>query len=322
VASETGTMPAMSTNTQEKKGHFFGRLRDKLGGGKGLGLSLSLTGRKLDAELEEELETQLLLADVGIEAAERIIASLRKSIGRNAIDDEAQVREALRQSLAEILRPHARPLEVPDNRRPFLLLVVGVNGSGKTTTIGKLAHTFIAQGLSVMLAAGDTFRAAAIEQLQAWGARNDVPVVAQAPGADPAAVIFDAFESAKARGFDVLLADTAGRLQNKSGLMQELAKVVRVARRLDPDAPHEIMLVLDASLGQNAVNQAVEFHDAVGLTGITMTKLDGGGKGGVLLSIAERLDLPFRFVGVGEDIEDMGVFDADQFAAALVEKRN
>jgi len=322
VAFETGTMPAMSTNTQEKKGRFFGRLRDKLGGGKGLGLSLSLSGRKLDAELEEELETQLLLADVGIEAAERIIASLRKSIGRNTIDDEAQVREALRQSLAEILRPHARPLEVPNNRRPFLLLVVGVNGSGKTTTIGKLAHTFIAQGFSVMLAAGDTFRAAAIEQLQAWGARNDVPVVAQAPGADPAAVIFDAFESAKARGVDVLLADTAGRLQNKSGLMQELAKVVRVARRLDPDAPHEIMLVLDASLGQNAVNQAVEFHDAVGLTGITMTKLDGGGKGGVLLSIAERLDLPFRFVGVGENIEDMGVFDAEQFAAALVAKRN
>lgn len=310
----------MSANSGEKKSRFFGRLREKLGGGKGLGLSLGFAGRKLDAELEEDLETQLLLADVGIEAAERIIASLRKRIGRSAIDDDANVRTALRHALVEILQPHARPLVIPPEHRPFLLLVVGVNGSGKTTTIGKLARMLKEQGFSVMLAAGDTFRAAAIEQLQAWGDRNDIPVVAQAPGADPAAVIFDAFESARARGIDVLLADTAGRLQNKAGLMQELAKVVRVARRQDPDAPHETMLVLDASLGQNAVTQAVEFHEAVGLTGITMTKLDGGGKGGVLLSIAERLDLPFRFVGVGEGIEDMGVFDAEQFAAALVEK--
>lgn len=312
-------MPPMSTNTTKSKKGFFGRLRDKLGGGKGLGLSMSFAGRRLDAELEEELETQLLLADTGIEAAERIVTSLRDRVGGNAIGDEAQVRDALRQSLVDMLRPHAQPLVISEDRRPFLLLVVGVNGSGKTTTIGKLARTFREQGLSVMLAAGDTFRAAAIEQLQAWGERNDIPVVAQAPGADPAAVIYDALESARARGIDVVLADTAGRLQNKAGLMQELAKVVRVARRLDPDAPHETMLVLDASLGQNAVNQAVEFHEAVGLTGITMTKLDGGGKGGVLLAIAERLDLPFRFVGVGEGIDDMGDFDAEQFAAALVE---
>lgn len=196
---------------------------------------------------------------------------------------------------------------------------MGVNGAGKTTTIGKLASTFKSQGLSVMLAAGDTYRAAAIEQLQAWGQRNEIPVVAQQPGADPAAVIYDALESARASGIDVLLADTAGRLQNKTGLMQELAKIVRVAGRLDPDAPHEKMLVLDASLGQNAVNQAVDFNEAVGLTGITMTKLDGGGKGGVLLSIAERLDVPFRYIGVGEDIADMDVFDARQFASALVE---
>lgn len=307
----------MSGETKNKTG-FFSRLRQKLSGGKGLGLSLGWAGRKMDAELEEELETQLLLADVGIEASEMIIDGLRKRVGGKSINDESEVRKALQQSLADLLRPHAKPLVIPDDRRPFLLLVVGVNGSGKTTTIGKLARTLKAQGLSVMLAAGDTFRAAAVEQLQAWGRRNDVPVVAQEPGADPAAVIYDAFEAARARSIDVVLADTAGRLHNKSGLMAELAKVVRVAAQLDPDAPHETMLVLDASLGQNAVNQAVEFHEAVGLTGITMTKLDGGGKGGVLLSIAQRMDVPFRFIGVGEGIDDMGVFDAEQFAAALV----
>jgi fused signal recognition particle receptor len=310
-------MPAMSGETKNKTG-FFSRLRQKLSGGKGLGLSLGWAGRKMDAELEEELETQLLLADVGIEASEIIIDGLRKRVGGKSINDESEVRKALQQSLADLLRPHAKPLVIPDDRRPFLLLVVGVNGSGKTTTIGKLARTLKAQGLSVMLAAGDTFRAAAVEQLQAWGRRNDVPVVAQEPGADPAAVIYDAFEAARARSIDVVLADTAGRLHNKSGLMAELAKVVRVAAQLDPEAPHETMLVLDASLGQNAVNQAVEFHEAVGLTGITMTKLDGGGKGGVLLSIAQRMDVPFRFIGVGEGIDDMGVFDAEQFAAALV----
>lgn len=307
----------MSGETKNKTG-FFSRLRQKLSGGKGLGLSLGWAGRKMDAELEEELETQLLLADVGIEASEMIIDGLRKRVGGKSINDESEVRKALQQSLVDLLRPHAEPLVIPDDRRPFLLLVVGVNGSGKTTTIGKLARTLKAQGLSVMLAAGDTFRAAAVEQLQAWGRRNDVPVVAQEPGADPAAVIYDAFEAARARSIDVVLADTAGRLHNKSGLMAELAKVVRVAAQLDPDAPHETMLVLDASLGQNAVNQAVEFHEAVGLTGITMTKLDGGGKGGVLLSIAQRMDVPFRFIGVGEGIDDMGVFDAEQFAAALV----
>ncbi len=298
---------------------FFSRLRRRLTGGKGLALPLNLAGRKLDAELEEELETQLLLADVGIDATEKILDGLRRRIGGKSIGDESEVRQALRQSLEELLEKRASPLVIPESQRPFVILVMGVNGAGKTTTIGKLASTFKSQGLSVMLAAGDTYRAAAIEQLQAWGQRNEIPVVAQQPGADPAAVIYDALESATASGIDVLLADTAGRLQNKTGLMQELAKIVRVAGRLDPDAPHEKMLVLDASLGQNAVNQAVDFNEAVGLTGITMTKLDGGGKGGVLLSIAERLDVPFRYIGVGEDIADMDVFDARQFASALVE---
>ncbi len=327
MAHETGTIRAMPQNSQKKdpgndpgkdsaKGvGFFGRLRRKLSGGKGLGLSLGLPGRKLDAELEEELETQLLLADVGIEATDRIIGGLRRKVGGS----ECDVRDALRESLVEILTPHAQPLEIPSSPRPYLVLVVGVNGSGKTTTIGKLARKLTDQGLSVLLAAGDTFRAAAVEQLQAWGERNDIPVIAQQPGADPAAVIYDACEAAKARNIDVILADTAGRLQNKAGLMNELAKVVRVAARLDPEAPHERMLVLDSSQGQNAVNQAVEFHEAIGLTGITMTKLDGGGKGGILLAIAERLDVPFRFIGIGEDIDDLGVFDAGQYAAALVE---
>lgn len=319
MAHETGTMRAMPQNSAKKNSGFFGRLRRKLSGGKGLGLTFGLSGRKLDAELEEELETQLLLADVGIEATDRIIDGLRRKIGGRSIKNDSEVRDALCESLVEILAPHAQPLEIPATPRPYLILVVGVNGSGKTTTIGKLARKLKSQGLSVILAAGDTFRAAAVEQLQTWGERNDIPVIAQQSGADPAAVVYDAFEAAKARGIDVILADTAGRLQNKAGLMSELAKVVRIAARLDPDAPHERMLVLDSSQGQNAVNQAVEFHQAIGLTGITMTKLDGGGKGGVLLSIAERLDVPFRFIGVGEDIDDMGVFDARQYAAALVE---
>jgi fused signal recognition particle receptor len=298
---------------------FFQRLRQRLNRGQGLSLPVNLTGRKLDAELAEELETDLLLADVGVEAAERIIAGLRRRIGTKAIKDEAEVRTALRESLVEILAERARPLVIPDSSRPFLILLVGVNGSGKTTTIGKLAQMFQDDGLTVMLAAGDTFRAAAVEQLQAWGERNKVPVISQQTGADPAAVIYDALEAAKARGIDVLLADTAGRLQSQTSLMQELQKIVRVAARLDPAAPHEIMLILDAGLGQNAVTQAVEFNEAVGLTGITMTKLDGGAKGGVLLSIAEKLDVPFRFIGVGEDIADMAVFNAEQFAAALTE---
>jgi fused signal recognition particle receptor len=313
-------MTEPATARSAPRAGFFQRLKQKLNRGLGLGVALDwLAGRKLDAAVVEELETQLLLADVGIETAEHIIEGLRKRLGKDSIADAAGARTALRDTLAELLRPRAVPLVIPAAPRPFLILMVGVNGSGKTTTIGKLARRFRADGLKVLLAAGDTYRAAAIEQLQAWGERNDVPVIAQQPSADSAAVVFDAVQAATARGFDVVLADTAGRLHNQAALMQELAKVVRVAGRIDPTAPHEKMLVLDASLGQNAVNQAEQFHQAVGLTGITMTKLDGGGKGGVLLTIADRLPVPFRYIGVGESSEDLDVFDADQFAAALVQ---
>lgn len=313
-------MPAAST--KESKGGFFKRLKARLGGGRGLGLSLGFGGRKLDAELEEELETQLLVGDVGIEATELLLKRLRRQLGSKTIDDDDEVRSVLADALAEQMASHARPLEISDAAAPFVVLVVGVNGSGKTTTIGKLTRSLREDGYSILLAAGDTYRAAAIEQLQAWGERNDVPVVAQQPGADPAAVIYDAIEAARARSIDVVIADTAGRLQNKAGLMAELEKIVRVTRRLDPAAPHEILLVLDASLGQNAITQALEFHRAVGVTGIAMTKLDGGGKGGILVSLAGQLDVPFRFVGVGEGIEDMDVFRAEDFATALVGRRN
>jgi fused signal recognition particle receptor len=299
---------------------FFQRLTKKLNRGLGLGVALDwLAGRRLDDAMVAELEEQLLRADVGIETTGRIIESLRRRLGRDAVTDAAGARAALQETLAELLRPRARPLVIAGGTTPFLILMVGVNGSGKTTTIGKLAHRYKAEGLKVLLAAGDTYRAAAIEQLQAWGTRNDVPVIAQHSGADSAAVVFDALQAAQARGADVVLADTAGRLHNQAGLMQELAKVVRVAARLGTGAPHEKMLVLDASLGQNAVSQALQFHQTVGVTGITMTKLDGGGKGGVLLNIAGRLDVPFRYIGVGEDVADLDVFDADQFAAALVQ---
>jgi fused signal recognition particle receptor len=301
----------MNAPTESPKPGFFARLKQRLNGGRGLGLGW-LTGRRLDPELEEELEERLLLADAGIEVTEKILAGLRSQSGHS------DLQEALRNELLNILEPRAIPLEIPDDKRPFVILLVGVNGSGKTTTIGKLAHRFKDQGLSVLLAAGDTYRAAATEQLQAWGERNDVPVVSQKPGADPAAVVFDALEMAQAKGIDIVLADTAGRLQNQEGLMRELEKVVRVAGRNDPEAPHEKMLVLDSSLGQNALNQALQFDAAIGLTGITMTKLDGGGRGGILLAIADRLDVPFRFIGMGEQKEDMAAFDAESFADALL----
>jgi len=298
-------------------GGFFARLRQRLGGG--LGLSLDrFAGRQLDEALEEELETQLLVADAGIDATRKILDSLRGRLRKSGADHADRVGRALREAVVDVLRPRAKPLVVDERHRPYVILMVGVNGSGKTTTIGKLAHKFRDDGRSVMLAAGDTYRAAAIEQLQAWGERNGVPVISQQPGADPAAVIYDALEAATARGTDVLLADTAGRLQNQAGLMQELEKIVRVIGRLDATAPHETMLVLDASLGQNALQQAIRFNEVIGLSGITMTKLDSGAKGGILLALAERLDVPFRYIGIGEQPEDMQVFDAEQYADALL----
>jgi len=312
-------MPADPAPDDQPRSSFFARLREKLSPTRALDAALDwLPGRQLDDAMVEELETGLLLADVGVDAAADIIERLRKSAARQRITTTSDARDALQAAIVGILTPHSQPLRIPQQPRPFLILMVGVNGAGKTTTIGKLARRFRDQGLSVLLAAGDTFRAAAVEQLQVWGQRNDVPVVAQQAGADPAAVIFDAFQAAQARGIDVVLADTAGRLQNKAHLMQELSKVVRVLRKLDPAAPHEVMLVLDASQGQNAVSQAVQFNEAVGITGITMTKLDAGGRGGVLLAIAKRLDVPFRFIGVGEQAADMDEFRADEFAAALL----
>jgi fused signal recognition particle receptor len=312
------------SKTADKKPGFFSRLRQRLGSGQGSGLgSLNwLAGRGLDDELEQEIEERLLIADVGIEATQRILDGLRKRAKSIRADDSTGLHNALRAELIELLAPRSERLQINSAKKPFVILMVGVNGSGKTTTIGKLAHLFKDQGLSVLLAAGDTYRAAATEQLQAWGERNDVPVISQKPGADPAAVIFDALEAARTRATDVVLADTAGRLQNQEGLMRELEKVVRVIHRFDPDAPHEKMLVLDSSLGQNALSQAVQFNDSIGLTGITLTKLDGGGRGGILLAIADRLEVPFRFIGMGEQKEDMASFDAEKFADALLESGN
>ena len=308
-------------DTSGKKPGFFARLKQRLNKGRGSGMGALgwLSGRKLDDELEEELEERLLLADAGVDATEAIMDGLRARLKGFGSSDEDAVRTALRDELRELLRPKAQPLPVAEADGPFVVLMVGVNGSGKTTTIGKLANLYKQQGLSVMLAAGDTYRAAATEQLQAWGERNDVPVVAQQQGADPAAVIFDALEIAKSKAVDVVLADTAGRLQNQEGLMRELQKVVRVAGKFDSAAPHEIMLVLDSSLGQNALAQARQFSEAVGVSGITLTKLDGGGRGGILLAIANELDIPFRFLGMGEQADDMAPFDADKFVDALLE---
>ena len=275
-------------------------------------------GGNIDAEFLEELETGLIMADVGVEATEEIISKLEKRLARNELKDVAAVTGGLRSALTEILQPVEQPLVVTEDDSPFVILVVGVNGAGKTTTIGKLARQLKDSGYSVMLAAGDTFRAAAIEQLQEWGNRNEVAVIAQQAGADPAAVIFDAWEAARSRNIDVLLADTAGRLQTQQGLMDELAKIKRVLARQDPAAPQEIMLVLDASQGQNAMAQAVKFNDALGLTGITVTKLDGSAKGGILLAIASKLAVPVRFIGIGESVEDMQPFRANEFVDALL----
>jgi fused signal recognition particle receptor len=283
------------------------------------GLADLVLGKKaIDDDVLDEIETLLLTSDVGVEATQQIVSDLTGRIQRKQLADADALFDALREDMSAILAPSAKPLVIDGSTAPFVILMVGINGAGKTTTIGKLAKRFQNEGKSVMLAAGDTFRAAAVEQLQEWGKRNDVSVIAQHSGADSASVIFDAVQSAKSKGIDVLIADTAGRLHTQSNLMEELKKVKRVITKLDENAPHEVMLVLDAGIGQNAVVQAEQFRDAVGVSGITLTKLDGTAKGGVIFAVAKRLGLPIRFIGVGEGIDDLRPFNADEFVDALL----
>jgi fused signal recognition particle receptor len=311
------------TNQTESSGArgFFKRLRAKLNKGPAwltTDITELLPGRRIDAEILDELETRLISADVGVEAAAKILEDLRRRVARNELHDADALQKALGEAVLQILKPVEQPLIIDPKLKPFVILVVGINGAGKTTTIGKLAHRLLAEGRSVMLAAGDTFRAAAREQLQVWAERNGVPIIAQQGGAEPAAVIFDAMNAARARNIDVLIADTAGRLHTQTHLMDELQKVKRVLARLDPASPHEVLLVLDGTIGQNAVAQAEQFNSRLGVTGLVITKLDGTAKGGVVLAIAQRLKIPIRFIGVGEQSEDFGVFNAAEFAAALL----
>jgi len=306
---------------QEKptKEGFFARLKRSLLKTKenlGSGFISLFRGKKIDDDLFEELEEQLLIADVGVETTRKIITNLTEGASRKQLRDAEALYGLLKDEMGEILAKVDEPLNI-EGKTPFVILMVGVNGVGKTTTIGKLARQFEQQGKSVMLAAGDTFRAAAVEQLQVWGQRNNIPVIAQHTGADSASVIFDAIQAAKSRGIDVLIADTAGRLQNKAHLMEELKKIVRVMKKLDVDAPHEVMLTIDASTGQNAVSQTRLFNEAVGLTGITLTKLDGTAKGGVIFSVADQFGIPIRYIGTGERIEDLRPFNAGDFIEAL-----
>ena len=314
-------MPPERTESNEPtaRAGFLARLRARVNRGASW-LGDLVPGGRIDEALLEDLETRLLSADVGVEATQSILDGLRGRVARHELADVEALLRALRESLLDILRPVERPLVVDRTRRPYVVLVVGVNGSGKTTTIGKLARRLGQEGHKVMLAAGDTFRAAAVEQLAVWAGRNQVPLISQAPGADPAAVVFDALTAARTRGMDVLIADTAGRLHTQSHLMAELEKVVRVVRRLDAEAPHEVLLVLDASLGQNALRQAEQFGAAVGVTGLAITKLDGTAKGGIVVAIARRFALPIRFVGVGEQIDDFGPFSAEAFVDGLLRR--
>jgi fused signal recognition particle receptor len=303
---------------------FFERLKQGLARSRSTfsdGLAdLVLGKKKIDDDLLEELETLLLTADVGVDTTQRIIDDLTDRVKRKTLSDPAALSEVLQAQLVEILKQCECPVVEPQPGKPQVILMVGINGAGKTTTIGKLAKKLQNDGQKVMLAAGDTFRAAAVEQLQTWGERNNIPVIAQATGADSASVIFDALQAAQARGMDVLIADTAGRLHTKDNLMDELSKIARVMKKLDEDAPHEVMLVVDAGTGQNAINQAEQFFKAVGLTGITLSKLDGTAKGGIVFAIAERVGVPIRFIGVGEGIDDLRPFDAEEFVKALFEK--
>ncbi len=308
---------------QPEKSGFYGRLKTGLsrtGSQLASGLGDLFLGKKaIDQELLDALEEHLIMADVGMAATARIVSDITDRVSRRELSDGDAVMAATKDALNAIISPCERPMDTA-SATPYVILVVGVNGAGKTTTIGKLAHRFKAEGRRVMLAAGDTFRAAAVEQLQAWGERNEVPVVAQHTGADSASVLFDAVQSAKAKGVDVLIADTAGRLQNKAHLMDELEKVVRVMRKIDPELPHETLLVLDAGTGQNAVSQAEQFDASVGVTGLVLTKLDGTARGGVIFAIAEKLQRPIRFIGVGEGAEDLQPFVARDFVAALFDR--
>lgn len=305
----------------KKKEGLFARLKSglsKTGGTITEGMDTLVKGqKKVDEEVLEELETRLLMADIGMEATQNIMDDLSERVDREELADYDALMQALYNKMHRILRPCAEELDI-EQGSPTVILMVGINGAGKTTTIGKLAKKFQQQGKSVMLAAGDTFRAAAVEQLTIWGERNDIPVIAQGTGADSASVIYDALQSAKARGADILLADTAGRLHTQSNLMDELKKVKRVMQKLDDNAPHEVMLIVDASIGQNALVQAREFNEALGVTGITVTKLDGTAKGGILFAMADQLKIPFRYIGVGESIDDLQEFDAYEFTAALL----
>ncbi|MFQ9291912.1 MAG: signal recognition particle-docking protein FtsY, partial [Haemophilus parainfluenzae] len=317
----------INTETQEKpsEGGFFSRLVKGLLKTKqniGAGFRAFFLGKKIDDDLFEELEEQLLIADIGVPTTNKIIKNLTEHASRKQLQDAELLYQQLKVEMVEILKPVAKPLVIDTTKKPYVILMVGVNGVGKTTTIGKLARKFQNEGKSVMLAAGDTFRAAAVEQLQVWGERNNIPVVAQSTGSDSASVIFDAMQSAAARNIDILIADTAGRLQNKNNLMDELKKIVRVMRKYDETAPHEIMLTLDAGTGQNAISQAKLFNEAVGLTGITLTKLDGTAKGGVIFAIADQFNLPIRYIGVGEKIEDLREFNAEEFIEALFVHEN
>jgi fused signal recognition particle receptor len=314
----------VSNNGQKgAEGNFWSRMKaglSKTSQSLGKGLADLLVGRKeIDDELFEDIETQLLVADIGVEATDTIISALTEKVGREELVDADALYDALQDELRKLLVPVDQPLVIDTQKKPYVILMVGVNGVGKTTTIGKLARRFQNEGKSVMLAAGDTFRAAAVEQLQVWGERNNIAVIAQHSGADSASVIFDAVQAAQSRGVDVLIADTAGRLHTKANLMEELSKVVRVMRKLIPDSPHEVLLVLDAGTGQNAINQAKEFRQAVGVSGLVLTKLDGTAKGGVLFALAKTTGLPIRFIGVGEKLEDLRPFEAEEFVQALFE---
>ncbi len=307
-----------------KKPGLFARLKSGLSRTRGSlteGISDLVLGKKqIDDDLLEEIETQLLVADMGVEATQSIINDLTQRVSRKQLADSDALLGALREDMAAMLEPVSAPLQIDAGKQPFVILVVGINGAGKTTTIGKLAKRLQSEGKSVMLAAGDTFRAAAVEQLQVWGERNAIPVIAQGSGADSASVIYDAVQAAKARNIDVIIADTAGRLHTQTNLMEELKKVRRVIGKLDDSAPHEVLLVLDAGTGQNALNQAQQFHQAVEVSGIALTKLDGTAKGGIIFAIANKMGIPIRYIGVGESIDDLRVFNAGEFIEALFEK--